>query len=167
MSQSPVWPPPPAPWGPVGAPPARRKDVPLLALAAMAGLLIGIVGAGLVVTAVFAGSAGHLGRVVADDVRTAVEEQIADAMAQSMEDGALAGEHHASGPVEQFPPVEPRDLGPDPVLNAYAQGCFAGDLESCDDLYSTSPPLSDYEEYAAACAGRVKPYTVMSCTELE
>jgi hypothetical protein len=69
--------------------------------------------------------------------------------------------------VPGMPVAEPGDLGPDPVLDAYAQGCFTGDLQSCDDLYNTSPPLSDYEEYAATCAGRVKPYIVMSCTQLE
>jgi hypothetical protein len=53
------------------------------------------------------------------------------------------------------------------VLDAYAQGCFARDFQACDDLYNTSPPLSRYEEYAAACAGRVKPYMLTSCTELD
>jgi hypothetical protein len=166
----PVWQPAPAPFAP-GAPPSGapvpRKDTLLLTLAALAGLLVGIVGTGLVATALFAGSVDHIGRVITDEVRTAVEEGITDGMAESMEEDILAEEYSASGPVEEFPPTAPRDLGPDPVLNAYAQGCFTGDLQSCDDLYNTSPPLSDYEEYAATCAGRVKPYIVMSCTQLE
>ncbi|MGY2082636.1 hypothetical protein [Blastococcus sp. SYSU DS0539] len=72
-----------------------------------------------------------------------------------------------SGSVEEFPPVEPGDLGPDEALDTYAQGCFDGDLQSCDDLMYASPPLSDYETYASTCGGRVKSYAVMACTELE
>jgi hypothetical protein len=163
-SWAPAWTPPQfATPGPVGGAPARRTDTLVLVLVGLTGLLVGIVGAGLVVTVLFAGSAGQISRAIADDVRTAVEEGITD----GMEGGVAAEEYHASGPVEEFPPTAPGDLGPDPVLNAYAQGCFAGDLRACDDLYNTSPPLSRYEEYAAACAGRVKPYSVMSCTELE
>jgi hypothetical protein len=160
-SWAPSWQPPPPPSVVPGPPiaghpaPGRRKDVPLLVLAAVVGLLVGIVGTGLVGMAVLAGGAAGIGEVIADEVRGAMEE------------GVLSEEYAASGPVEEFPPTPPGDLGPDPVLNAYAQGCFTGDLQACDDLYSTSPPLSDYEEYAAACGGRVKPYALMFCTELE
>ena len=160
-SWAPAWaaPPPFVPGMPVAGGPAparaQRKDVPLLVLAAVVGLLVGIVGTGLVGMALFAGGTSRIGEVIADEVRTAVEG------------GIPSEEYSASGALEEFPPTEPGDLGPDPVLDAYAQGCFTGDLQSCDDLYNTSPPLSDYEEYAATCAGRVKPYIVMSCTELE
>ncbi|MFP5369219.1 MAG: hypothetical protein ACLGI3_00485 [Actinomycetes bacterium] len=70
-------------------------------------------------------------------------------------------------PVEEFPAVPPGELGPDPVLDEYADACFAGELQACDDLLYESPPLSEYEEYATTCGGRVKPYGVASCTELE
>jgi hypothetical protein len=69
--------------------------------------------------------------------------------------------------VEEFPAVPPGDLGPDSVLDEYADACFAGDFQACDDLMYESPPLSEYEEYGATCGGRVKPYSVVTCTELE
>jgi hypothetical protein len=81
--------------------------------------------------------------------------------------GIYAEEMGPGGPVEQFPAVEPGDLGPDPVLEAYAGSCFAGELQACDDLFYEAPPLSDYEEYGSTCGGRVKAYVAMSCTELE
>ena len=63
--------------------------------------------------------------------------------------------------------MAPGELGPDPVLDEYAQECFAGELQACDDLYYESPPLSAYEEYGSTCGGRVKIYTVPYCTELD
>ena len=77
-----------------------------------------------------------------------------------MEEGLL-------GPVEEFPAVSPGDLGPDPVLDEYADACFAGEFQACDDLMYESPPLSEYEEYGLTCGGRVKPYDVMACTDLD
>jgi hypothetical protein len=71
------------------------------------------------------------------------------------------------GPVEQFPPVEPGELGPDPVLDDYAASCFEGDLQACDDLLFESAPLSEYEPYAPSCGGRVEQYLVAACTDLE
>jgi hypothetical protein len=71
------------------------------------------------------------------------------------------------GSVERSEPVPPGDLGPDPVLDGYAQECFDGDLQSCDDLFTESPPLSDYEEYALSCGGRVKAWSVPLCTDLD
>jgi hypothetical protein len=57
--------------------------------------------------------------------------------------------------------------GPDPVLDAYAQACFEGDYQACDDLFFESPPLSDYEEYGGSCGGRIKANSVMACSELD
>lgn len=73
------------------------------------------------------------------------------------------------------PPLEPADIGEpvapvagaDPVLDAYAQACFEGDYQACDDLFFESPPLSDYEEYGASCGGRVKAFVLASCSELD
>lgn len=114
---------------------------------------------------------------MADRVGAAVERGVVDGTRQAMEDtmgegmGAFPGDLGVpSGPVpaaEQFPPVPPEDLGPDPVLDDYAQQCFAGALQACDDLLYESPPMSDYETYATTCGGRVKEYTVLTCTELE
>jgi hypothetical protein len=83
--------------------------------------------------------------------------------------GSGMGEAYAPyGPVEQSEPVPPDGLlGPDPVLDAYAQQCFDGDLQSCDDLFAESAPLSEYEEYASTCGGRVKGLSVYACTELD
>ncbi|TQN37463.1 hypothetical protein FHU33_4115 [Blastococcus colisei] len=140
---------------------------------AVAGLLIGVVGSGLVVTALFTASAEDIGQEMAERVGSAVERGIVDGTRQAMEEamGAFPEDlGFPSGPVptsEQFPPVPPEDLGPDPVLDDYAQLCFDGALQACDDLLYESPPMSDYETYATTCGGRVKEYTVMSCTELE
>jgi hypothetical protein len=82
-------------------------------------------------------------------------------------EGMWSSEYGASGPVEQHPATAPGPLGPDPVLDAYADRCFAGELKACDDLYYESPPMSDYEEYAVTCGGRVKQFTVVVCTGLE
>lgn len=77
------------------------------------------------------------------------------------------GSPAAGGPVAQFEPTAPGDLGSDPVLDAYADQCFAGDMQACDDLYVDAPPLSPYEQYSWSCGGRVKAYTVSACTDLE
>jgi hypothetical protein len=50
--------------------------------------------------------------------------------------------------------VTPDGLGNDPVLNEYAQGCYDGDMQSCDDLYNGSEVDSLYEVYGGTCAGR-------------
>jgi hypothetical protein len=142
---------------------ARRPKGPLaLGLVALAGVVAGAVGGAFLVTAVFLGSAESIG------------EGIGRGMAEAEE------EFYASMSEEEFgwsagPPLDPADIadpvapvaGPDPVLNAYAQACFEGDYQSCDDLFFTSPPMSEYEEYGGTCGGRVKLYAVMASTELE
>jgi hypothetical protein len=157
---------------------AQRNGTLLLALAAVVGLLVGMIGSGLAVTVLFASSAEDIGREMADRVGPAVERGIVDGTEQAMRDamdeamgvfpedmgGYLGGPVPAS---EQFPPVPPEDLGPDPVLDDYAQQCFEGALQACDDLLYESAPMSEYETYGATCGGRVKEYTVVSCTDLE
>lgn len=64
---------------------------------------------------------------------------------------------------EPTPPV----TGPDRVLDGYAQSCFEGVYPACDGLFFESPPMSDYEEYGATCGGRIEPYAVGSCTDLD
>lgn len=150
----------------------------LLAGTALAGVAAGAVGATLLVSAVFIGSAEDIGRTMAQELAPAITEGVRDGMVEgnqaSMDvlTGGMGEEGmgwYAGGPmedVEQFPPVEPEDLGPDPALDAYAQSCFEGELQACDDLMYQSPPLSAYEEYASTCGGRVKEFTVPVCTEL-
>ncbi len=152
--------PPPAPLPAAPVPPAR----PGLAGAALvaAGLVLGLVRAGVV--------GGVLGRGAADDAGRAAGEAMGESMEEALYGGVPADPYAVGGTlgsVEQSEPVPPGDLGPDPVLDGYAQECFDGDLQSCDDLFTESPPLSDYEEYALSCGGRVKAWTVPLCTELD
>ncbi|WP_336032792.1 hypothetical protein [Geodermatophilus sp. FMUSA9-8] len=133
---------------------------------------IAVVVAGLVIGMVLAAVVGALLlRGAADDAGTAAGEAIGQAMFGGVsEDAGWYADPYAVGglgPVEQTDPVPPGELGPDPVLDAYAQECFDGDLQSCDDLYMESAPLSDYEEYGSTCGGRVKAWTVPYCTELD
>ena len=55
-----------------------------------------------------------------------------------------------------IPPAtaEPDGLGDDPVLDQYAQDCYDGDMQACDDLYDDSEVGSRYETYGGTCAGR-------------
>jgi hypothetical protein len=172
-SWAPPWEPPAAPVPPVtAAAPARAGDRLVLALVAAGAALAGALGAGILVTVVLLTGGKAIGKEIAATLGPAVEDGVQDGAAPSMEGAtALGGEGTAvygpEEPVQQFPAVEPGELGPDPVLNTYAGSCFAGELQACDDLYYEAPPLSDYEEYGSTCGGRVKAYSVMSCTELE
>jgi hypothetical protein len=177
-SWSPVWTPPAPVPAPGGAPAGQQSSRSLLVLGAVAlgGVFAGAVGAAFLVTAVFVGSAGDIGREIGAEVGPEIGRATADALADAMEDsaGAYLEEGLAwgpggafAGPVEQFEPVEPGELGPDPVLDEYAADCFAGTLQACDDLLYESAPLSEYEEYALTCGGRVKQFMVAACTDLE
>jgi hypothetical protein len=130
-----------------------------MVLVAVAALLTGAAGAGFLTTVLFVVGSEEIGRGMGAEFARSME----DTMSWTGEGGVPGG----SGPVEEFPAVAPGVLGPDPVLDAYATSCFEGELGACDDLYFESPPMSDYEEYASTCGGRVKLYSVMSCTELE
>jgi hypothetical protein len=154
---SPSVPPPAA----VAAAP-RSKGLLTLGVVALAGVAAGAVGGAFLVTAVFVGSA--------------------EAIGEGIGRGMAAGEQdfYASMSEEDFgwsagPPLDPADIGDpvaplpgaDPVLDGYAQRCFEGDYQSCDDLFFESPSRSEYEDYGASCAGRVEVGVVMSCTELD
>ena len=141
----------PPPW-PMGAQPARTRGAHL-ALAALGGAL-----AGAVLTAV----AGGL-FVLAGATAWSTEEGISTWSSEPEPDPYP----YPSGPVEESPPQVPGVLGPDPVLDAYAQSCFQGALQACDDLYYYSSPLSAYEEYGGSCGGRVEAGAVPACTELD
>jgi hypothetical protein len=129
---------------------------------ALAGVAAGAVGGASLVTAVFVGSAEAIGEGIGRGMAAGEEEFYASMSEEDL--GWSAG-----------PPLDPADVtdpvapvpGPDPVLNTYAQQCFEGNYQSCDDLFYESPPMSDYEEYGGSCGGRVKPYTVTGCTELD
>ncbi len=133
------------PWpAPVLEPRSTAKAPLVLALVALGALLVGGVAGFLIATVAFVTGSGGMGLGMGVGM---VEEPL--------------------GPVEQFPATPPGDLGPDPVLDEYADACFAGDFQACDDLLYESPPLSEYEEYGGTCGGRVKPFDVATCTELE
>jgi hypothetical protein len=148
---------------PAAAPPRHRA-----VLLVLAGAAIGAAVTGLLAFVVLLAGAREM--VVA--AGTSAGEGIAAAMSEDVggvygyeEEGALVPSGMADP--EQVPAVAPGVLGPDPVLDAYAQGCFTGDLQSCDDLLYESPPLSRYEQYAGTCGGRVAQGAVYACTELD
>lgn len=157
----PAWSPAAPPGTGAPAVPARRTWTVPVVLVALVALAAGAVVGASLVTAVFVGSAVDIGRGLGEGMASAME----DSSASMQEDLAWSA----------YPPIPPEDIsnpvapvpGPDPVLNAYAQSCFDGDYQACDDLYYESAPLSDYEEYGGTCGGRVKFYNVSSCTELD
>jgi hypothetical protein len=176
-ASTPDWPPTPSwqpqsGWAPSGTPsapaaaavatPRSARGPVTLGLVALAGVVAGAVGGAFLVTAVFVGSAESIGEGIGRGMVTAQEEVYSSMSEEDL--GWYAG-----------PPLDPSEIGepttpvtgPDPTLDAYAQACFEGDYQSCDDLYYESPPLSDYEEYGVTCGGRVKNGDVMACTDLE
>ncbi|RBY85252.1 hypothetical protein [Blastococcus sp. TF02A-26] len=161
----------PVPAAPASAFPAGPYRPVLVATAAAAVLVVGAGVAAAVAGAIIATQADDVGREIGAELGRAQNQQMDQMMDDFMSMDPYAssggGVYGPLGPVEQSPPVAPGDLGPDPVLNGYAEECFAGDLQACDDLFFESPPMSDYEEYASTCGGRVKIYTVPYCTELE
>ena len=58
---------------------------------------------------------------------------------------------------------QPTGLGDDPALDALAQACFDGAMQSCDDLFDTAPIGSAYMSYGDTCAGRQAPGTLNYC----
>ncbi len=159
----PVWgPPPPAQgWSPVPPPPAppRTWSLPPVALV---GIVAGAALLSVLLTALALGGRSGLSDADVDRISAAVSEEM-----YGPDLGAGLDLGITTGPIEQFDPVAPGDLGPDPALDTYAEECFTGDLQSCDDLYFSAPPLSDYEEYGMTCGGRMKPFAAATCTELD
>jgi len=49
---------------------------------------------------------------------------------------------------------EPNAYGDDPALDELWDGCEAGDMQACDDLYLDSPFGSEYEAYGNTCGNR-------------
>ena len=166
-SWAPAWEPPPGnvPFGaPVFHPPAPRPQNrgTALALVAAGGALVGAVLAGLLVAVLFSAAAENIGRGMGEEFTQSMESALGVAP-----EGMWSSEYDTSGPVEEHPAVAPGPLGPDPVLDAYADNCFAGEMQACDDLFYESPPMSAYEEYGVTCGGRVKQFDVMACTDLD
>ena len=50
-------------------------------------------------------------------------------------------------------------------MDALAQGCYDGDMASCDTLYDTSDAGSAYESYGDTCAGRQESGTGVYCVD--
>lgn len=148
------------------APAAAPARVPAAVAIGVAGVLaLGLVLAVLVASLVLRGGAEDLGRGLGEALGASPDGLAAEALA-GIEDGDWDA-YPPGSTIEQSEPVAPAGLGSDPALDAYAQECFTGLLQSCDDLYAESPPLSAYEEYATTCGGRVKAMTVYACTELD
>jgi hypothetical protein len=145
---------------PPAQPAGRRKGALLLAAVAIAGVLAGAVGTVFFVTAAFVSAAEDIGRGMSEGLGSDLGRSVGQEISQSMQ--ASPG-----GPVEEFPPVAPGELGRDAALNQYAQSCFAGDLQACDELWFEAPPLSQYEDYGTTCGGRVKRDAGVSCADLE
>ncbi len=51
----------------------------------------------------------------------------------------------------------PDTYGDDPLLDALWDGCEAGDMADCDQLYFDSPIGSEYEEFGDTCGRRREP----------
>jgi len=60
--------------------------------------------------------------------------------------------------------VPPEGLGDDPALDAFAQECYDGSMQSCDLLYASSEDGSVYKSYGDTCAGRQPEGTTLLCT---
>lgn len=167
---APAWEPPPgsvpfgaAAPGPAFHPPAPRSQNrgAVVALVAAGGALVGAVVAGLLVAVLFSAAAENIGRGMGEEFSQSVGG------AGVPPEGMWSSEYATSGPIEEHPPIDPGPLGHDPVLDAYADNCFAGEMQACDDLFFESPPMSGYEEYGVTCGGRVKQFDVMACTDLD
>jgi hypothetical protein len=151
----------PAPVPPF-VPPAQRPGNRglVVALVAAGGALVGAVVAGLLVAVLFAAAAQDIGTGIGEELSLSMEGGF------GMSEDVWSSQYGA-GPVEEFPATPPGTLGPDPVLDAYAADCFEGEMQACDDLFYESPPMSDYEQYAVTCGGRVKQFALMACTDLD
>ena len=151
VAQTPAWPAPSPYTGPVPVPEPRRGTGSLVAAAAVGAAVLS---AGVLVAAL-------LSSLLLSSALTRAMEAQTEAMVGG---GISVG---GSTAVEQSAPVEPGVLGDDPQLDGYAADCFTGTLDACDQLFYESAPFSEYERYGSTCGGRVKPYTVAYCTDLE
>ena len=88
---------------------------------------------------------------------------------QEEESGRYCGLETSAGPTEppSGEPVPPEGLGDDPALDALAQSCYAGDMETCDELYGSAESGSEYQIYGDTCGGRQPANTGRLCTLLE
>ncbi|MGY1748478.1 hypothetical protein [Modestobacter sp. SYSU DS0511] len=124
----------------------------------------------------------------AEDLGRGIGEGLADASAAAMDD-ALSGlrDDHGlddfglddfglddvnayglgSAQVERADPAPPDGLGDDPVLDGFAQQCFDGDLQACDDLYQEALLEPGYGDHGLTCGGRVDEFAVYTCAQLD
>jgi hypothetical protein len=140
----PYGPPPygPPPYGPPGAPPPKSSRNTLIALIIVGAVVLAAIGVALFL--VLDGTA----RTTASGLTATATDRATSGPASS----ASASANGASG----IPPAgdPPDGLGGDPVLDQYAQSCYAGDMTACDTLYNDSQVGSKYETYGGTCAGR-------------
>jgi hypothetical protein len=126
------------------------------------GLLIAALLSSLLVSSVLAGRADDVGREIGSALGGSMGAQTEAVPGAG---GLLGG--HGYGPLEQIDPVPPGTLGSDVALDGHALECFAGVLDACDRLHAGSAPFPGYERYASTCGGRVEPFAVACCTELD
>jgi hypothetical protein len=58
------------------------------------------------------------------------------------------------GSDEGGPPAEPPSDGGDATLGGYADSCYQGDMQACDDLFMESDSGSELEDYGDTCGRR-------------
>jgi hypothetical protein len=159
--------PPPAP--PREAPRRPRPVLTALGIAVVA--VVGMAAASAVAVLLVLWQADDVGERfgagMGAELGRAQNEAFEESLAMEEDLYGSTGGWYGGPPPDQSEPVPPGDLGIDPVLDQYAQDCFTGDLQSCDDLFYQSTPFSEYERYGSTCGGRVKPFTVGFCTDLE
>jgi hypothetical protein len=147
------YPPPGQPWGPPG-PPGRG---PRSSNSTLIALLVAVV-------VILAAVAVALYLVFGRGARGAVTGSSEQTTASSVRTTTPTTEQ-APGVALPDPTGPPDGLGDDPVLDVLAQGCYLGDMQSCDDLFDESDAGSDYETYGDTCAGRQPTGTLVLCTE--
>ena len=63
-------------------------------------------------------------------------------------------------------PTEPFTYGDDPTLDALWDDCEAGDADACDELWSSAPADSEYEQFGYSCGGIVPEGESEVCSEI-
>jgi hypothetical protein len=72
------------------------------------------------------------------------------------DDGTTGTDEGTTGDDGASTSTSPYTYGDDPTLDAFWDGCAAGDMAACDDLYSYSPIDSAYEDFANTCGNRIE-----------
>jgi hypothetical protein len=90
------------------------------------------------------------------------EERIALTCGGTVEEGSVSGGDCATGE-PTFSGDGPAAYGDDPQLDSYWDGCQAGDMTACDDLFWNSGFDTEYEAFAETCGGRIEDTVFGGC----